>query len=187
MLNAWKYYYYLYSMSKRELKKYAKQLTKKQLEEQLVDLYERFKDVKSYYDFAFNPKEDKLLEDCKFRISKEYFPVSKRKPKARRSVAQKFIKHFKLLGVDAHIIADVMLYNIEIAQTYSASKLIKQDSFFLSMLKSYNEAVTYIIDNGLTREFKPRLEAIAKETWKRNWLNKIAFDKAYDLIIDNNI
>ena len=36
----------------------------------------------------------------------------------RRSVAQKYIKHFLLLGVDPFIIADVMLYNVEIAQTF---------------------------------------------------------------------
>jgi hypothetical protein len=45
----------------------------------------------------------------------------------RRSVAQKYIKHFSTLGVDPFIIADVMLYNIEIAQAFSAENTIKQD------------------------------------------------------------
>jgi hypothetical protein len=44
----------------------------------------------------------------------------------RRSVAQKYIKHFSTLGVDP-IIADVMLYNIEIAQAFSAENTIKQE------------------------------------------------------------
>ena len=64
------------------------------MQEQVLDLYTRFKDVKVFYDFAFNPKEDKLLEDAKLRISKEY-NLNVRKAKARRSVAQKLIKHFK--------------------------------------------------------------------------------------------
>ena len=38
-------------MSKRELKKYIAELDKEQLGEQLLDLYGRFKEVKSYYDF----------------------------------------------------------------------------------------------------------------------------------------
>jgi hypothetical protein len=47
----------------------------------------------------------------------------------RRSVAQN-IKHFLLLGVDPFVIADVMLYNIEIAQTFSSEHDIKQDLLF---------------------------------------------------------
>jgi len=72
-------------MSKRELRKYLKELTKEQLEDQILDLYNRFKDVKEYYDFAFNPRENELMEQCRFHISKEYYPVGSRKAKMRRS------------------------------------------------------------------------------------------------------
>ena len=113
-------------MSKRDLKKFVSELTKTQLEEQVIELYEKFKDVKVYYDFVFNPKENDLVKEAKLKISNEYFPVRGKKPKMRRSVAQKFIKHYISLGVDAFITADIMLYNIEIAQTLSAEKQINQ-------------------------------------------------------------
>ena len=102
-------------MSKRELRKYLKGLTKEQLEDQIVDLYERFKQVKEYYDFAFNPNENELIEQCRFQISKEYYPIGSRKAKMRRSVAQKWIKKLTLLDADATLLADVMFFNIEIA------------------------------------------------------------------------
>jgi Family of unknown function (DUF6155) len=162
-------------MSKREFKKYINGLTKKQLEDQITDLYARFKEVKEFYDFAFNPREDKLMEECKFKISKEYFPVNSRKPKARRSVAQKYIKHFIKLGVEASIIADVMLYNIEIAQAYSADKFIKQDAFYVSMLKSFREAVKFMNDNDLFTSFRNRMEKIVDETVEQQWFNSKAF------------
>ncbi len=168
-------------MSKRELKKYLHSLTKKQLEDQVEDLYSRFKDVKIFYDFAFNPNEKKLLDECKFKISKEYFPLSGRKPKARRSVAQKYIRHFKNIGVDSSLIADVMLYNIEIAQSYSAEKRPKQDSFYVSMLKSFQEAIQYLEEMGLHNEFKPRLKKIVEDTWNQNWFNKAAFENNVNL------
>ena len=47
-------------MSKRDLKKYLGELNKEQLEEQIIELYEKFSPVKTYYDFVFNPKEDRL-------------------------------------------------------------------------------------------------------------------------------
>ena len=169
------------TMSKKELRKYISKLQKKQLEEQIIDLYSRFKDVKKFYDFTFNPKEDKLVEECKFKISKEYFPVSNRKPKARRSVAQKYIRHFKLIGLDSRLIADIMLYNIEIAQSFSSEKKSINDSFFLSMFKSFEEAKKYINSNGINNDFQIRIKIIVEETWKQNWFNKIAFERIGEL------
>ena len=162
-------------MSKRELKSYLHDLSKEQLQEQIIDLYTRFKPVKEYYDFAFNPKEDKLTQQSRVKIAKEYFPVNGRRAKMRRSVAQKIIRHFRLLGVDAPIVADTMLYNIEIAQTYSSQKEIKQASFYASMLKSYQEAVSYINENGLKNEFNTRLDKIAQQAEEQHWINSSAF------------
>ena len=71
-------------MSKRDLKKYLTELNKEQLKEQIIDLYARFKEVKEYYDFVFNPQEQKLVDECKFKISKEYFPSNGRKAKEKR-------------------------------------------------------------------------------------------------------
>ncbi|TKG94536.1 hypothetical protein EYV94_11340 [Puteibacter caeruleilacunae] len=164
-------------MSKREFKKYISGLSKEQLEEQLIDVYGRFKEVKEYYDFAFNPKEDKLIDECKFKIGKEYFPVNRRKAKMRRSVAQNYIRHFKRLGVESSLIADVMLYNVEIAQTYCKEKYVRQDSFYTSMLKSFDEAVSYIIENSLQNEFNDRVQKIAEEAWEQQWINKEGFDR----------
>lgn len=167
-------------MSKRDLKKYLAQLNKEQLEEQIIELYEKFSAVKVYYNFVFNPKEETLLQECKLKISNEYFPVKtsgkRKKPKMRRSVAQKYIKHFILLGVDPFVIADVMLYNIEIAQTFSAENIVKQELFYKSMFNSFEQAVIFIISNGILSEFKTRIIAIHDKTCKQKWHNEPDFN-----------
>ncbi|RKS02621.1 DUF6155 family protein [Flavobacterium sp. 102] len=162
-------------MSKRDLKKYLNELSKAQLEEQIIELYDKFSDVKVYYNFAFNPNEDKLVREAKFKISNEYFPVKGKKSKMRRSVAQKFIKHFISLGVDSFIIADIMLYNIEIAQTFSAEKVVKQELFFKSMLTSYQQAVSFMIEKGILHDFKNRVVAVKDESAAQNWFNQYEF------------
>jgi len=167
-------------MSKRDLKLYLHDLNKEQLQDQITELYSRFKEVKEYYDFAFNPNENKLIEECKFKISKEYFPNTKRRAKCRRSVAQNYIRHFKRLGVEPSHIADIMLYNIEIAQTFSSEKENIQDAFCKSMLKSFEEALTYTSDNGLLKEFSSRIEKIADESSIQRWFNKESFVKLID-------
>lgn len=168
-------------MSKRLLKKYLSELKKPELEHQLMDLYLRFPSVKSYYDFVFNPKEDKLIQEAKTKISNEYFPLKRKRAKARRSVAQKYIKHFKTLGVDSHLIADVMLYNLEIAQAYANERNLP-DSFFKSMLNSFTEAVHYISVNGLLVDFKERIAGIYEKAQDRHWPNGEELTRALDLI-----
>ncbi|MFA9191668.1 DUF6155 family protein [Flavobacterium sp. FZUC8N2.13] len=163
-------------MSKRDLKKYLSELDKEQLQEQLIELYEKFTAVKEFYDFVFNPKEDKLLQEAKLKISHEYFPVSntkkRKRPKMRRSVAQKYIKHFITLGVDPFVIADVMLYTIEIAQTFASENNITQDAFYKSMFNSFDHAVQFTIANGILSEFISRIRAISEETIQQKWKNK---------------
>jgi putative NIF3 family GTP cyclohydrolase 1 type 2 len=163
-------------MSKRAIKKYLNELNKEQLEEQIIELYDKFNDVKVYYDFVFNPNEDKLLREAKLKISNEYYPVKGKKPKMRRSVAQKFIKHYIRLGVDVFIIADIMLYNIEIAQTFTSEKIVKQELFFKSMLSSFQQTVSFLIEHGILNEFQSRVVAIKDETISQNWVNQYEFN-----------
>ena len=162
-------------MSKRDLKKYVSELDKTQLEEQIIELYDKFKDVKVYYDFVFNPNENNLVKEAKLKIGNEYFPIRGKRPKMRRSVAQKFIKHFISLGVDAFIIADIMLYNLEIAQSLSAEKEIKQEAFYKSMLNSFQQVCAFLIENGILYEFKSRVVAVQQKSENQNWSNQYEF------------
>ena len=141
-------------MSKRDLKKYLTDLDNNQLEEQIIELYDKFPAVKTYYDFVFNPRENSLLKESKIKISNEYFPVQttakKKRPKLRRSVAQKYIKHFIVLGVDPFLIGDIML-------------------------NSFEQAVSFMIANGILDEFKTRLLNISTEAIRQNWYTKENF------------
>ncbi|MDX1543747.1 MAG: DUF6155 family protein [Christiangramia sp.] len=167
-------------MSKRAFKKYVKSLKKEDLEEQIMDLYERFDDVRVYYNFVFNPNEEKLVKEAKFKISKEYFPVSSRKPRKRRSVAQKLIKHFLKLEMEPHSLADVMLYNIEIAQAHSKDKDNITEAFQKSMFKSYEQAVNFVIEKGISIEFLQRIHKIGGEAEAQNWANSYKFNRLMD-------
>ena len=163
-------------MSKRDLKKYLLELNKEQLQEQIIELYDKFIPVKTYYNFVFNPNENNLVKEAKLKISNEYFPIRGKKAKMRRSVAQKFIKHFMTLGVDSFIIADVMLYNIEIAQALSSEKEIKSELFYKSMLNSFSQAISFLIEKGILSDFESRLVAIKNQTLSQNWGNYYEFN-----------
>lgn len=69
-----------------------------------------------------------------------------------------------------------MLYNIEIAQTYSSEKVVKQELFFKSMLNSFEQAISYLIQNGILSDFKSRVVAINQKTFTQNWVNSYEFN-----------
>lgn len=94
----------------------------------------------------------------------------------RRSVAQKFIKHFIVLGVDPYVVVNLMLYNIEIAQTYASENTIIQELFFKSMLNSFEQATQYAVANGVFSDFNPRFIAIYEEAKRLKWKNKGQFE-----------
>jgi len=167
-------------MSKRALKKYIGSLEKEDLEEQILDLYTRFDDVKTFYNFVFNPNEDKLVKEAKFKISKEYFPPNNRRPKTRRSVAHKLIKHFLKLEMESHSLADVMFYNIEVAQTYSKDRDNITESFQKSIFKSFEQAVNFVIDKGISAEFINRIHLITEEAEEQSWSNSYQFEQLND-------
>ncbi len=162
-------------MSKRDLKKYLNGLKKIQLEEQVIELYDKFIAVKTYYDFVFNPNEKNLVKDAKTKISNEYFPIKGKRPKMRRSVAQKYIKHFITLGVDSYAIADLMLYNIEIAQSLSAEKTINSELFYKSMLTSFSQSISFLIEKGIVSDFEDRVVVIKEKTIQQRWNNSLEF------------
>lgn len=170
-------------MSKRALKNYVKELTQEQLAEQVVELYDRFKEVKEFYDFVFNPQEGKMLEEAKFAISKEYFPVNRRKAKARRSVAQKVIRKFKTLGVDPHMIAELMVYNIKLIQTFITERQPTQNSIFTSLYRSFDEVLKFCESHGLLGEFDASFRDIIHQAITEKYLNSSQFEKTASLYI----
>lgn len=162
-------------MSKRELKRYLNQLSKEQLEAQIVEIYDKFAPVKTYFDFVFNPNEERLIAEAKAKIANEFFPQNRKRPKLRRSIGQKYIKHFISLGVDAYLVADIMLYTIELGQAFSSEKPIKQEAFYKGTLASFQQAVRFIIEKEIFSEFRNRLVAIDDCAARENWFNKYEF------------
>ncbi|HEY9116474.1 MAG TPA: DUF6155 family protein, partial [Roseivirga sp.] len=101
----------------------------------------------------------------------EYFPVKRKKARARRSVAQKYIKQFMLLEMDPSLIADLMLFNLETAQRFNALKRINQEAFYKSMFNSFQELVRFSESNGLKEICRKRIDQILEVAWEQEWFN----------------
>lgn len=168
-------------MSKRELKKYLGELEKEQLQEQIIDLYDRFKEVKEFYKFFFNPNEEKLIEEAKVAITKEFYPARSRRPKMRPTTFKKHLKQLHTLGVSTDKIIDFTFFYIQTAIDFRKSRNIRKANFHQSIFKSFEEVVALIFKENLSSIYSSQLEKIIDDVWKKDWPNKSSFDKLLDL------
>ncbi len=85
------------------------------------------------------------------------------------------------MGVDPHLVADIMLFNLEVAQRFSEHKNMP-DAFYKSMCNSYAEAVPYISTHGMLPEFKDRIGKIYQQVNGESWPNEEDFSRVLDAL-----
>ena len=160
-------------MSKKLLQKHLVELQKEHLEIMVLDLYDKFPEVKTYFNFVFNPNENKLLEQARVKVANEFFPLKRKRPKARRSVAQKYIKHFKTLGMSPELIAEFMWYNIGLMHTFCEEKP-QRLPFFKSFCNFYKEALHFASYHQIIPLYKTQILAVY--TASKDWENAYDFE-----------
>ena len=62
-------------MSEAKLKKYLQTLSKEQVIEVMLKLYDALKEAKEYQEFYLAPDSNTELEKCKKAIRQEFFPT----------------------------------------------------------------------------------------------------------------
>lgn len=168
-------------MSKKLLQKHLVELQKEHLEIMVLDLYDKFPEVKTYFNFVFNPNENKLLEQARVKVANEFFPLKRKRPKARRSVAQKYIKHFKTLGMSPELIAEFMWYNIGLMHTFCEEKP-QRLPFFKSFCNFYKEALQFASYHQIIPQYKTQILAVY--TASKDWENAYDFEMSLQTIED---
>ena len=168
-------------MSKKLLQKHLVELQKEHLEILVLDLYDKFPEVKTYFNFVFNPNENKLLEQARVKVANEFFPLKRKRPKARRSVAQKYIKHFKTLGMSPELIAEFMWYNIGLMHTFCEEKP-QRLPFFKSFCNFYKEALQFASYHQIIPLYKTQILAVY--TASKDWENAYDFEMSLQTIED---
>lgn len=102
-------------MSKTQLKKEIRALSKEQLEELILEAYDFRKEIKQYFDYFLNPDVEKLYERYSADICKELTRGKRGYSKARITTIRRMHKEFASYhpGYDKEI--DLIFYTIQIA------------------------------------------------------------------------
>ena len=154
-------------MGLREVKKELNELDKEELIFHISELYKKYKDVKTYFDFFANPDEEKIIEDYKVRIHEGFYPARGWRLKLGRS--RKAINEFKKLGISAEADAEILLYFTEVAVMYGREKRPRNETYYTRLENSFEKALEYMAKHKLLDYFKPRCENVVERSQRFPW------------------
>lgn len=144
-------------MSKLALKKHLQSLSKEQVIETVLEMYDNMKPVKEYLEFFLNPNEREMFDKYRMAIVNEFYPRGKyTEPKMRFSVAKKAIADFKALKPSAELLADLLLTLPELACRFTYEYGDMTEQFYNSAYTNYKIALEYMRKNDLLPKFKLR-------------------------------
>jgi len=154
-------------MGLREVKFELKKLDNETLIKHISELYKKYKPVKEYFDFYFNPNEDEILNQYKNKVREGFFP--KRGDRLRLSISRKAINDFKKLGISKESLADLLLYYVECGVEFTNEFGDIDENFYTSVENTYDTALELMENEDILSKFKDRALEIVNETENIGW------------------
>jgi len=150
-------------MSKVALKKHFQSLTKEQLIETVLEMYDTIKPAKEYFEFFLNPNEKEMFEKYRTIIVNEFYPKGKyTEPKTRFSIAKKAIADFRILKPSPELLGDLMLTLPEMACRFTSEYGDMWEQYYDSTYTNFKNTLIYLQKNNLLEHFKLRCEDCVK-------------------------
>lgn len=155
-------------MSKRDLKKELNVLSKEEIINVVLELYDARKEAKEWLEFFINPNEDIEVEKYKKLIRNEFSP-DRGEAKYRFSVCKKAISDFKKLKPSPDKLADLMLFYIETGVQTTIQYGDMWEQYYTALENNFDKTVVFIVQNGLIDQYKTRIEELMESVSHCGW------------------
>jgi len=164
---------------KRELNKYLSSLSEKELIKEVKKLYDKFPDVKKYYEMELGDNSEKILAEYKAKIEKEYFP-KRGYGQARSSVSRKVVSNFKRISVHQKDVIELQLYRTEMMIKFTDTYGDIDEAFYNSLESSFAQACELIEEEKLIPYFKDYCKDLIGKTEDFGWGVPYTLSEIYD-------
>ena len=152
-----------------DFKNALKGSTKEELIKTVVDLYKKNEFVKDYCTSKYSESDGgELFAKHKGIIEEEFFP-DRGAGGVRLSIAKKSITEFKKLSDDKTLIAELMLFYVEIGVKFTECYGDIDEPFYLSMESMFERTLKYMSKNKLLEIFNERCFKIINATVNMGW------------------
>jgi hypothetical protein len=144
-------------MSKSTLKQHLQSLTKEQVIDFILQVYDSVKPAKEFMEYFLNSNEKEMFEKYRKIIIQEFYPNTKSfNPKTRFSVCKKAIADFRALKPSPDILADLMITLPETACRFTYEFGDMWEQYYDSTSTNFDAALKFMKKNNLLNNFKHR-------------------------------
>lgn len=150
-------------MSKTALKKHLLSLSKEQVIELVLGLYDTSKPAKEYFEYFLNPDEKGQFEKYKAIVINEFFTNTLIGiGKLRFSEAKKAIADFRALSPSPELLGDLMVTLPEMACKFTSEYGDMSEQFYTSTATNFELALKFLKKQGLLDHFKLHCQECVK-------------------------
>ena len=153
-------------MSKAQIKKALKDLSREELIEVILELYSARKEAREYLEFWADPDIDKVLDKTKTDIVKIFFTSPERARKKPATTALKaLISDFKSFGPGPEMLCDIYLTVLEQISRWAECRNGLGLKSMIGYMQNYLEITHTLIDeSGLADVYGLRYDRMAMTT-----------------------
>ncbi len=168
-----------------DFKKYLKNLDMSQLEDEIIQLFKTFPQVKEYYSSKINSDFDiELLNKYKKIIEKEFLPVGNRMSLKYKN-CRDAIKDFQKICQNKNLVAELMLFYAEEGIEFTNSYGDINEQFYSNIASAYWNALEYISKNDLEDDFKEKAYKLMDKGQGIGWgFSDYLVDTYYEYFVD---
>ena len=152
-------------MSKSQVKKLLAGMSKEEVINTVMELYDARKEARDYLDYYVNPNESNELEKFKKIVLKEFDDDISRDPQCRFSVCRKALSDFKKLAPSTETLAEAMVYYVERVCEFSFYAGDLWEQYYDSATSNFRSMLKFLVKNDILEAMMPRVVQIMAWCW----------------------
>ena len=152
-------------MSKLQVKKLLAGMSKEEVVNVVMELYDARKEAREYLDYFANPDEASELEKFKKNVLKEFGDDGIHFPQCRFSVCRKALSDFKKLSPSEDTLAEAMVFYMERVYEFSFTAGDLWEQYYDSAISNFRSTLKFLIKSNLLESMMPRIVQIMALSW----------------------
>ena len=147
-------------MSKNKLKKELSGMTREQIADLMIQVYETSKEAKAWLDFYLNPDIEALSEKYRKQIHLKCYGRSGKPRRPKMRDCHNLIKTFSSIVQDPTPVSDLMLYFMEEITRVATLKGRYSESYQRILSGQFRKTLEYMNSSGILEYSMPRIRKI---------------------------
>jgi hypothetical protein len=148
-------------LTKKALLKHLNKSDKEDIIIEVVRLFDKFKNVKEYYQAELSDDANPTLDKYKKKIAKAY-SLSNPKERSTNINVNKLINEFKKICIYERELADLMLYRVECGVEAFNRNNNRSATFYNCIVVTFEDAIKLIVADQSMNEFRQRIDKVIK-------------------------